>query len=65
MAGDHPARYDMRKDGYDTWEIFVTETGRTVFVNGKPYAKLKLDEADIYLDVLNSGDYWPDEVTVQ
>jgi len=57
-------RYDLRKDGFDTYEIFDTETGRTVFVDGKPYAKLKLDEADIYLDHLNSGHLPPDEETV-
>lgn len=58
-------RFDLRKDGYDTYEIFDTETGRTVSVGGKPYAKLKLDEVDIYLDLLNSGDYLPDEETLQ
>jgi|GEM_PF-4707257 len=58
-------RYDLRKDGYDSYEIFDTKTGRTVFVDGKLYSKLKLDEADVYLDMLNSGDYWPDEVTLQ
>lgn len=57
------ARFDIRKDGYDTYEIFDTETGRTVFVDGKAYVRLKLDEADIYLDMLNSGETRPDEET--
>ncbi|SMF65623.1 hypothetical protein SAMN02982989_3383 [Xaviernesmea oryzae] len=63
MAGDRPARYDIRKDGYDTWEIFDTLTGRTVSVGGKPRAGLKLDEADVLVDMLNSGDQEPDEET--
>ncbi|MFB9952072.1 hypothetical protein ACFFP0_24755 [Rhizobium puerariae] len=48
-----PNRFDLRKDGFDTYEIFDVRTGRTVSVGGKPRAKLKLDEADIYLDLLN------------
>lgn len=60
---DH--RFDLRKDGYDTWEIFDTLTGRTVSVGGKTRAGLKLDEADALVDMLNSGDQQPDEETMQ
>ncbi|MDQ0135066.1 hypothetical protein J2T08_002987 [Neorhizobium galegae] len=58
-------RFDIRKDGEFTWEIFDTRTGRTVTIDGKPRAGLKLDEADIYVDLLNSGDQTPDEETLQ
>ncbi|MBP2560871.1 hypothetical protein J2857_003640 [Neorhizobium galegae] len=58
-------RFDIRKDSGATWEIFDTTTGRTVFVGGKPRSRLKLDEADIYVDLLNSGDQTPDEETLQ
>lgn len=58
-------RFDIRKDGEFTWEIFDTTTGRTVTVGGQPRAGLKLDEADIYVDLLNSGDNTPDEETLQ
>ncbi|WJR66915.1 hypothetical protein QTA58_22445 [Neorhizobium sp. CSC1952] len=60
-----PDRFDIRKDGYDTYEIFDVRTGRTVSVGGKPRAGLKLDEADVLVDMLNSGDQEPDEETVQ
>ena len=53
-------RYDLRKDTPDTWEVYDTRTGKTVVVGGKPRVGLKLDEADIYVDLLNSGDQIPD-----
>ncbi len=62
---DQLTRYDLRKDTADTWEIYDTRTGRTVVVGGQPRAGPKLDEADIYVDLLNSGDQSVDEETLQ
>jgi len=63
---DHLLRFDIRKDcGADTYEIFDVRTGRTVSVGGKPRTGLKLDEADVLVDMLNSGDQEPDKETLQ
>ncbi|EUB95861.1 hypothetical protein PMI07_002349 [Rhizobium sp. CF080] len=54
-------RYDIRKDGEHTWEIFDTTTGRTVVIDGKRYCDLPLDSADVMVDLMNSEGMEPDE----
>lgn len=54
-------RFDIRKDGEFTWEIFATATGRTVVIDGKRYCDLPLDSADVMVDLMNSEGMEPDE----
>jgi hypothetical protein len=55
------ARYDIRKDGEFTWEIFDTTTDRTVVIDGNRYRNLPLDSADVMVDLMNSEGIEPDE----
>lgn len=57
-------RFNVRKDGEFTWEIFDTTTGRTVVVEGKPYCDLPLDSADTLVDFMNSVSMVPDGDTL-
>ncbi|CAN7681565.1 hypothetical protein [Neorhizobium tomejilense] len=57
-------RFDIRKDGRATWEIFDTTTGRTVFIGGKPYLDLPQDSADTLADFMNSVGMVPDGDTL-
>lgn len=57
-------RYDIRKDGEFTWEIFDTMTGRTVIIEGKPYCDLPLDSAETLVDFMNSVGMEPDKETL-
>ncbi|EUC00652.1 hypothetical protein PMI07_003938 [Rhizobium sp. CF080] len=58
-------RYDIRKYGEFTWEIFDTTTGRTVIVEGKAYSDLPQDSADILAAFMNSVGIVPDKETLQ
>lgn len=65
MSRSNPAsRYDIRKDGPNTWEIFDTTTGRTVTVGTVPMARLKLDAGEVLVNRVNSGAMPPDEETL-
>ena len=63
MTRDNITRYDPRKDGEQTWEIYDTWTGLTVVVAGHPRCKLPLDEADVMAELMNSYGWEPDEET--
>ncbi len=59
------ARYDIRKDGEFTWEIFDTTTERTVVIDGNRYRNLPLDSADVMVDLMNSEGIESDEEPLQ
>ncbi|WP_037082512.1 hypothetical protein [Neorhizobium vignae] len=58
------SRFDIRKDGEFTWEIFDTTTGRTVIIGGKPYFDLPQDSADTLAGFMNAVDMVPDKDTL-
>lgn len=64
MTAKGGPRFDIRKDGRATWEIFDTTTGRTVFIGGKPYFDLPQDSADTLADFMNSVGMVPDGDTL-
>jgi molybdopterin-guanine dinucleotide biosynthesis protein len=57
-------RFDLRKDGDDTWEIFDTTNGRTVVMGGQRYCGLPQDSADTLADFMNSTGMMPDRDTL-
>jgi hypothetical protein len=57
-------RFDLRKDGEHTWEIFDTTTGRTVIIGGKPYCDLPQDIAGTFVAFMNSAELEPDKETL-
>ncbi|CAN7623548.1 hypothetical protein [Neorhizobium sp. LjRoot104] len=57
-------RFDIRKDGEFTWEIFDTTTGRTVIIEGKAYWDLPQDSADTLAGFMNSAGMVPDKDTL-
>jgi hypothetical protein len=57
-------RFDIRKDGEFTWEIFDTITGRSVIIGGKPYCDLPQGCADTLVAFMNSAGMVPDKDTL-
>ena len=57
-------RFDLRKDGEHTWEIFDTTNGRTVVFRGEPFCGLPQDSADTLADYMNSAGMVPDRDTL-
>ncbi|KAB1120004.1 hypothetical protein F4V90_31070 [Neorhizobium galegae] len=57
-------RFDLRKDGEHTWEIFDTTNGRTVVLRGEPFCGLPHDSADTLADYMNSAGMVPDKDTL-
>jgi hypothetical protein len=60
----HQRRFDIRKDGEFTWEIFDTITGRSVIIGGKPYRDMPQDIADTFVAFMNSAGIVPDRETL-
>lgn len=45
--------YKMRKAGNGTWEVYDTQTGAPVFLDGRLTTGLTIDDADTLTDILN------------
>jgi hypothetical protein len=57
-------RFDLRKDGEHTWEIFDTTNGRTVVLRGEPFCGLPLESADTLAGYMNATGMVPDRDTL-
>ncbi|GAA4170873.1 hypothetical protein [Shinella granuli] len=46
-------QYKMRKAAHGKWEVYDTQTGLPVFVQGQLATGLSIDDADNLTDILN------------